>query len=78
MIKQKLPLCQSCRIQQEHRHAVLDGAVVEGNKYSHRQNQKAIDKHRGQVEPKEKKKRKQNDNKRGSEKEKRNRKRIRI
>ncbi len=80
-IKQKLPLCpiKSCHIQQEHRHAVLGGATVRGNKYSLRQNQKYGDKHRGQVEPKKRKKTKtERQQKRIQNKEKRNRKRIRI
>ncbi|OHX68047.1 autotransporter outer membrane beta-barrel domain-containing protein [Flammeovirga pacifica] len=80
-IKQKLPLCpiKTCGIQQEHRHAVLGGASVRGNKYKHRQNQKYGDKHRGQVQSTKRKKTKtEREQKRIQRKEKRNRKRIRI
>ncbi|PWJ43359.1 hypothetical protein [Sediminitomix flava] len=50
-IKQRLPLCpiKSCKVQQEHRHAILGGARLRGNPYNLRQNQKYGDIHRGQV-----------------------------
>lgn len=80
-IKQKKPLCpiSSCSVQQEHSHAVLGGAVVRGNSYKYRQNQKYGDIHRGQVDKSKRKKTKsEREQQKLQKKEKRNRKRIRI
>lgn len=80
-IKQRKPICPitTCSVQQEHAHAVLGGAVVRGNSYKFRQNQKYGDVHRGQVEKtKRKKKKSEREQNRLQRKEKKNRKRLRI
>ncbi|KXX69979.1 hypothetical protein [Flammeovirga sp. SJP92] len=80
-IKQRKPLCpiKTCGVQQEHSHAVLGGAVVRGNIYKYRQNQKYGDVHRGQVERSKRKKTKsEKQQQKLQKKEKRNRKRLKI
>ncbi|MBD0402473.1 hypothetical protein [Flammeovirga sp. EKP202] len=82
-IKQRKPLCpiKTCGVQQEHSHAVLGGAVVRGNSYKYRQNQKYGDVHRGDVKrkrSKDKKAKSQRQQGKLQRKEKRNRKRLRI
>ncbi|NME68570.1 hypothetical protein [Flammeovirga aprica] len=80
-IKQRKPLCpiKTCGIQQEHSHAVLGGAVVRGNIYKYRQNQKYGDVHRGQPNRSKRKKTKsEKQQQKLQKKEKRNRKRLKI